>query len=69
MLLPGIVIIGSFILFVLWLAGLVETAIMDFGQGGNVNGNCGTYITGMPFTGVSLDTLAWLEQQNICELR
>ena len=67
MLLPGIVIIGSFILFVLWLTGLVETAIMDFGPSSSVNGNCGAYITGQPFTGVSLDTLAWLEQQNICE--
>lgn len=67
MLLPGIIILGSFILFVLWLTGLIETSIQLFGPTGSVNGNCQLYVTGQPFTGESINTLAWLEQNNICE--
>lgn len=66
-LLPGIVIIGSFILFVLWLTALIETSIQLFGPSGSVNGNCQLYVQAQPFTGASLNTLAWLEQTNICE--
>ncbi|SLM36570.1 hypothetical protein LPUS_06152 [Lasallia pustulata] len=66
MLLPGIIILGSFILFVLWLTGLIETSIQLFGPTGSVNGNCQLYVTGQPFTGESINTLAWLEQNNIC---
>ena len=65
-LLPGIVIVGSFILFVLWLAGLIETAIQLFGPTGSVNGNCNLYVQSVPFQGVSVGTLAYLEQMNIC---
>ena len=67
MLLPGIIVLGSFILFVLWLTGLIETSIQLFGPSGSVNGNCQLYVTGQPFTGVSINTLAWLEQNNICK--
>ena len=67
MLLPGIIILGSFILFVLWLTGLIETSIQLFGPTGSVNGNCQLYVTGEPFTGESINTLAWLEQNNICK--
>lgn len=66
MLLPGIVMLGSFILFVLWITGLIETAIIDFGPT-NVNANCGSYVMGTPSTGVSVDTLAWLALINICK--
>ncbi|MCJ1372970.1 hypothetical protein MMC20_004196 [Loxospora ochrophaea] len=66
MLLPGIVILGSFILFVLWLTGLIETSIQLFGPVGSVNGNCNIYVTSDPSTGVTDNTLAWLEQSNIC---
>jgi len=68
-LLPGIVIIGSFILFILWLTALIETSIQLFGPSGSVNGNCQLYVQAQPFTGPSLNTLAWLEQSNICEFR
>ena len=68
MLLPGIVIIGTFMLFVLWLAGLIETSIQLFGTSG-VNSLCTTYISDQQFTGVKVETLAWLEQKNICESR
>ena len=67
MLLPGIVLLGSFGLFVLWLTGLIETAIMDFGASGT-NQICATYVQGQPFNGVTIEALAWLEQVNICEL-
>ncbi|MCJ1365937.1 hypothetical protein MMC16_005062 [Acarospora aff. strigata] len=65
-LLPGIVIIGSFILFVLWLTALIETSIQLFGPSGSVNGNCQVYVQGQQFKGQSLNTLAWLEQNTIC---
>lgn len=65
-LLPAVVMIGSFILLALYITGLVETAIQLFGPVGNINGNCGTYITGQPEYGLTLNTLAWLEQNSIC---
>lgn len=65
-LLPSIVMIGSFILLVLYITGIVETAIQLFGPVGNINGNCQTYIYNQPANGLSLNTLAWLEQDSIC---
>lgn len=65
-LLPGIVIIGSFILFVLWLTALIETSIQLFGPSGSVNGNCQLYVQSQPFSGPSINTLAWMQQNNIC---
>ena len=62
---PGGILLGSFILFVLWLTALIETAIQLYGSG-NVNSNCSTYVTNEEFTGVSIETLAWLTQNNIC---
>lgn len=67
MLLPGIVIVGCFIFVVLNLTALIETSIQLFGPNGGVNGNCNLYVLSMPFTGVSIDTLAYLEQKNICK--
>ena len=66
MLIPGIILICSFILFVLWLTTLIETAIQLFGPAGNVNSNCNTYVTGQQYHGISVETLAWLTQNNIC---
>ncbi len=66
LLIPGVILLGSFILFVLWLTTLIETAIQLFGPAGNVNSNCNTYVTGQPYTGVTVETLAWLTQNNIC---
>jgi len=65
-LLPGFMILWSFILLVLYLTGLIETAIQLFGPG-NVSNNCQTYVSDNAATGVSLNTLAWLQQNNICE--
>jgi hypothetical protein len=66
-LLPGIVILGSFILFVLWMVGLIATSIELWGPQGNVNASCNMYVTNMEYHGQSLETLAWLQQNNICE--
>lgn len=65
-LLPGIVIIGSFILFVLWLTGLIETSLLLYGVTGNVNDNCQIYVVENVSRGNSIDTLAWLTQSTIC---
>jgi hypothetical protein len=67
-LLPGIVILGSFILFVLWLTGLIKSSIVLWGPEGSVNDNCMRYVQNAPSHGQSINTLAWLEQNSICEL-
>ena len=72
MLLPGIVLLGSFILFVLFLTGLIETSIQLFGPSGSVNGECSIYIQANPQSGSQtaaqgISTLAWLQQNSICE--
>jgi hypothetical protein len=61
-LLPGIVIMGSFILFILWMVGLVVFSIELWGPNG-VNGTCQL----LPPPAGGGDTLAWLEQHSICE--
>lgn len=62
-LLPGVVVLGSFILFVLWLTGLVETSIQLYGPRGSVNSYCNAYRRS---SGPSAATLAWLETQGLC---
>jgi len=54
---------GSFILFILWMVGLVVFSIELWGPNG-VNGTCQLL---PPSGGASGDTLAWLEQHSICE--
>ena len=65
-LLPGLVMIGSFILLVLYITGLVETAIQLFGPVGDINSRC-QFIQNNPYTGVSIQTLAWLQQNAVCQ--
>jgi hypothetical protein len=65
-LLPVIIMLGSFILFVLWLTGLIETALQLYGGQSNVNSNCQNYVSNQPFTGNTVEALAWLTQNNIC---
>lgn len=66
-LLPGILILGSFILFVLWFTGLIETSLQLYGVTGNVNDNCQIYVVENVSRGNNMDTLAWLTQSTICE--
>ncbi|KAB8074692.1 hypothetical protein BDV29DRAFT_173129 [Aspergillus leporis] len=66
-LLPGIIILGSFILFVLWLTGLIETSLQLYGVVGNVDDNCQIYVTDNRAGGNNMQTLAWLTQKTICD--
>ena len=66
-LLPGTMMLLSFILLVLFITGVLETAIQLFGPEGNINGNCQTYVFGNKQNSLDLNTLAWLQQQSICQ--
>ena len=69
-LLPGVMMLFSFILLVLFVTGIIGTAMQLFG-GPNINNQCNTYVFSNKQTGAgqnSLQTLAWLQQQNICKL-
>lgn len=67
LLLPGILILGSFILFVLFLTGLVETSLQLYAVEGNINSNCQIYVEDNKSRGNNINTLAWLTQITICE--
>ena len=64
MLLPGIVVLGSFILFVLFLTGLVETSIQLYGPSGGINTYCGSH----PAAVNTLQTAVWLANIGLCKL-
>lgn len=64
-LLPGLMMMFSFILLILYLVGVIETGIILFGSNG-VQGYCQQYVNNSPSRGASVDTLAWIAQQNIC---
>lgn len=66
-LLPGVVILGSFILLVLYITGLIETAIQLFGPEGDINDKCQNDIYGSETSGLNWNTFAWLLQQSICQ--
>ncbi|KAH7028845.1 uncharacterized protein B0I36DRAFT_126571 [Microdochium trichocladiopsis] len=69
-LLPSIVIIGAFALFVLWLTGLVVVSTELWGGvngSGSVAGNCDVLVFNAAPVGVSQETLAWLAQKSICQ--
>ncbi|KAG9241433.1 hypothetical protein BJ878DRAFT_482951 [Calycina marina] len=66
-LLPGIVMMGSFICFVLWMVGLVVISLQLWGPSGSVNGDCNIYVISEQSKGASIETLAWLEQRSICQ--
>ncbi|KAI9799025.1 MAG: hypothetical protein M1825_004921 [Sarcosagium campestre] len=64
-LIPGIVILGSFILFVLFLTGLVKISIELFGPQGSVSTNCA--LIDPPPREPSEASLAYLQNLNVCE--
>ncbi|KAI1148191.1 arginase-like protein [Nemania diffusa] len=66
-LLPSIVIIGAFVLFVLWLVGLVVISIELWGPAGSVSVNCDNLVWNDVRHGNNPTTLAWLEQRSICQ--
>ncbi|KNG52693.1 arginase-like protein [Stemphylium lycopersici] len=65
-LLPGIMMLLSFILLVLFIAGVIGTAIQLF-AGPNINNQCNTYVFNSDASGANLNTLAFLQQRNICQ--
>ncbi|KAJ4291112.1 hypothetical protein N0V90_010310 [Kalmusia sp. IMI 367209] len=65
-LLPGVVMLFSFILLVLFIAGIIGTALNLF-AGPNISGQCNTYVNNVSQYGSSIETLAWLQQNNICQ--
>lgn len=67
MLLPGILMLGSFVLGVLSLTGLIETSLELYGIVGDVNANCRIYVDDNRSWGNNINTLAWLTQSTICE--
>lgn len=66
-LLPAIVMIGAFILFVLWLTGLIIVAIELFGPSGSISSNCDIEVFSRNPKGQTIEVLAFLQQKNICE--
>jgi protein-S-isoprenylcysteine O-methyltransferase Ste14 len=66
-LLPSIVMIGAFMVFVLWFVGLIVISINLWGPTGSVIGDCNLYVFGQNPQGQFQSTLAWLEQKNICK--
>ncbi|KAF2001009.1 hypothetical protein P154DRAFT_575392 [Amniculicola lignicola CBS 123094] len=66
-LLPGIMMLSSFILFVLFMAGVIGTSMQLF-SGPNVNNLCNQWVNnGNLHQGQTIQTLGWLQQQNICQ--
>jgi hypothetical protein len=65
-LLPGIVLLGSFILFALFLTGLIETSIQLYGPTGSVNFYCNLYKSSSGLSDGEA-TLAWLETKGLCD--
>jgi hypothetical protein len=65
-LLPGTMMMLSFILLVLFIAGVIGTAIQLF-AGPNINNLCNEYVFNSDVAGANRDTLAFLQQRNICE--
>lgn len=67
-LLPAIVMIGGFALFVLWMVGLVASSIELWGSGG-VQSVCNLQVFNQSPHAPDETTLAWMQQRNICEFK
>lgn len=69
LLLPIVVMIGSFIMFVLWITGLVKESIELWGPLGSINDNCVRYVYNDDrWGGGNLYTLARIQQEGVCNL-
>jgi len=64
-LLPATMMLLSFILLVLFIAGIIGSAIQLF-AGPNINNQCNTYVFNDGSSGANANTLAYLQQRNIC---
>lgn len=59
--------IGGYILFVLWLVGLIVVSVQLWGPSGSVASSCNLAVFSQNPTGQTLETLAWMEQKSICQ--
>jgi hypothetical protein len=66
-LLPSVVMVGGFILWVCWLVGLIVVSIELWGPTGSVSSQCNLSVFNQNPTGQTLETLAWLQQKSICQ--
>jgi len=66
-LLPGVVIVGSFILLILYITGIIETALQLFRNTNGIIGQCNSLNSYAPAGGLTVDVLAYLELQSICQ--
>ena len=66
-LLPGVVMIGSFILLVLYITGIIETALQLFRNTNGIQGQCNSLTRNAPEHGLTVNVLAYLELQSICQ--
>lgn len=65
-LLPGVVMLWSFVLLVLFITGIIGTALQLF-AGPNISSQCNQFVNNNKIRGPSERTLAWLQQNNICK--
>lgn len=69
LLLPLPILLVAFVLFVLWLTGLIKSSIELWGPMGSVNDNCVRYVYQAGFWGGrTIDTLARIQQEGMCNL-
>jgi len=69
LLLPIIVMICSFIMLILWLAGLIKASIELWGPSGSINDNCVRYVYNDSYwTARNLDILVRIQQEGVCNL-
>lgn len=66
-LLPAIVMIGAFLLFVFWLVGLVVVSVQLWGPNGSIQSTCSLQVFNRDPHGATVETLAWMQQRNICK--
>lgn len=68
-LLPSIVMVGAFIIFVMWLVGLVVISIQLWGPRNSISSRCNIYVFGRDPKpkGESDVTRSWLQQKSVCQ--
>ncbi|KAG5938450.1 hypothetical protein E4U53_008004 [Claviceps sorghi] len=66
-LLPALVMIGAFLIFVMWLVGLVVVSVQLWGPDGSIQSVCSLQVLNRDPQGQSQETMAWLQQRNICQ--
>ena len=69
LLLPLPVALAAFVMFTLWLTGLIKSSIELWGPLGSINDNCVRFVYQPGFWGgKSIDTIARIQQEGMCNL-